>query len=93
MPLPTIVTPSYELNLPSSGKKIKYRPFLVKEEKLMLTIKENQRTDEVMRVMKQVVSNCVIDDKFDDLTDSEVQLINKDLKTEFGIDRGIKQWL
>jgi hypothetical protein len=35
----------------------------------------------------------VIDDKFDDLTDSEVQLINKDLQTEFGIDRGIKQWL
>ena len=35
----------------------------------------------------------VIDDKFDDLTDSEVQLINKDLKTEFGIDRGIKQWV
>ena len=35
----------------------------------------------------------VIDHKFDDLTDSEVQLINKDLQTEFGIDRGIKQWL
>ena len=33
MPLPTITTPTYELKIPSTGKKIKYRPFLVKEEK------------------------------------------------------------
>jgi len=53
------------------------------------------------KVLKKYYPNCVmklsslevIDHKFDDLTDSEVQLINKDLKTEFGIDRGIKQWL
>ena len=38
MPLPTITTPTYELNLPSTGKKIKYRPFLVKEEKVMLIV-------------------------------------------------------
>ena len=36
MPLPTIATPTYELTLPSTGKKIKYRPFLVKEEKLLI---------------------------------------------------------
>ena len=36
MPLPTIATPTYELILPSTGKKIKYRPFLVKEEKLLI---------------------------------------------------------
>ena len=36
MPLPTIETPTYELKMPSSGKKIKYRPFLVKEEKILI---------------------------------------------------------
>jgi hypothetical protein len=64
MSVPLIVTPEHQTVVPS-GKTVIFRPFLVKEEKLMLTIKENQRTDEVMRVMKQVVSNCVIDDKFD----------------------------
>jgi len=38
MPLPTIATPTYELELPSSQKKIKYRPFLVKEEKLLVLL-------------------------------------------------------
>ena len=36
MPLPTITTPTYELKMPSTGKKIKYRPFLVKEEKILI---------------------------------------------------------
>ena len=42
MPLPTIATPTHELNLPSTGKKIKYRPFLVKEEKLLILALESQ---------------------------------------------------
>ena len=42
MPLPKITTPTYELGLPSSGKKIKYRPFLVKEEKVLILALESQ---------------------------------------------------
>ena len=41
MPLPKITTPTYELELPSTGKKIKYRPFLVKEEKILILALEN----------------------------------------------------
>ena len=47
MPLPTIVTPSYELTLPSNGKKIKYRPFLVKEEKVLVIAMESEDTKPV----------------------------------------------
>ncbi len=42
MPLPKINTPTYEMELPSSGKKIKYRPFLVKEEKILLIALETE---------------------------------------------------
>ena len=42
MPLPKISTPTYELELPSTGKKIKYRPFLVKEEKVLILALESQ---------------------------------------------------
>jgi hypothetical protein len=43
MPLPTIATPTYELTLPSTGKKIKYRPFLVKEEKFKLRLQTRSK--------------------------------------------------
>ena len=43
MPLPTIATPTYELTLPSTGKKVKYRPFLVKEEKRKKIINYKKR--------------------------------------------------
>ena len=42
MPLPTIETPTYELKLPSSNKKVKYRPFLVKEEKILMALTKRQ---------------------------------------------------
>ena len=64
MSIPLIVTPEHEANLPS-GQTVIYRPFLVKEEKLMLTIKENQNPQEIVRVMKRVVGNCVITEGFD----------------------------
>ena len=47
MPLPTIATPTYELELPSSGQTIKYRPFLVKEEKLLVLALESESTKEI----------------------------------------------
>ena len=47
MPLPTIVTPTYELELPSTGKTIQYRPFLVKEEKLLVLAMESEDTKQI----------------------------------------------
>ena len=59
MPLPTIVTPSYELELPSAGKKIKYRPFLVKEEKLLVLALETESTKDISTAIKTVLKNCI----------------------------------
>ena len=59
MPLPTIVTPTYELELPSTGKKIKYRPFLVKEEKLLVLALETEDTKDISTAIKTVLKNCI----------------------------------
>ena len=59
MPLPTIVTPTYELELPSTGKPIKYRPFLVKEEKLLVLALETEDTKEISNAIKAVLKNCI----------------------------------
>jgi len=57
MALPKLETPTYELTLPSTGKKIKYRPFLVREHKILLSITELDN-DEISRVVKDVVDVC-----------------------------------
>jgi len=59
MPLPTIATPTYELELPSTGKTIKYRPFLVKEEKLLVLALETEDTKEISNAIKAVLKNCI----------------------------------
>ena len=59
MPLPTIATPTYELELPSSGKTIKYRPFLVKEEKLLVLSLESEDTKEISNAIKAVLKSCI----------------------------------
>ncbi len=59
MPLPTIATPTYELELPSTGKKIKYRPFLVKEEKLLVLALETENTTDISTAIKTVLKNCI----------------------------------
>ena len=59
MPLPTIATPTYELELPSSGQTIKYRPFLVKEEKLLVLALESESTKEISTAIKAVLKNCI----------------------------------
>ena len=60
MPLPTISTPTYELVLPSSNRKIKYRPFLVKEEKILILAMESQDTKQIARSVKDVISHCIL---------------------------------
>ena len=60
MPLPTISTPTYELTLPSSSRKIKYRPFLVKEEKILIIAMESQDVKQIARAVKDVLSKCIM---------------------------------
>ena len=60
MPLPKISTPTYELVLPSSNKKIKFRPFLVKEEKILILAMESQDTTQIANAVKDVISHCIL---------------------------------
>ena len=59
MALPQVVLPTYELEIPSSGKKIKYRPFVVKEEKLLLIALETEDEKEIERAVKQLLKGCI----------------------------------
>ena len=59
MPLPKISTPTYELNLPSTGKKVQYRPFLVREEKLLVLALETENPKDITTAMKTVIKNCI----------------------------------
>jgi len=60
MPLPKIATPTYELVIPSSKKKIKYRPFLVKEEKVLILAMESEDTNQIANAVKNVISSCIL---------------------------------
>ena len=60
MPLPTITTAQYELKLPSTGKTIKYRPFLVKEEKILILSLESEDQKLITNAVKQVLKACVL---------------------------------
>ena len=62
MGLPRVAVPEYSLKLPSNKKEIKYRPFLVKEEKLLLIAMEGKKEDEILDAVKQVIENCIIGD-------------------------------
>ena len=61
MGLPKIDVATFELKLPSTGQKIKYRPFLVKEEKILLIAAESKDNNQILHAMEQVISNCLID--------------------------------
>ena len=60
MPLPRISTPTYELVLPSSNKKIKYRPFLVKEEKVLIIALESQDQKQIANAVKSIITSCIL---------------------------------
>ncbi len=60
MPLPKIATPTYQLELPSTGKTISYRPFLVKEEKLLVIALESQDTKQITNAIKAVIKSCIL---------------------------------
>ena len=60
MPLPKIAAPTYELELPSTGETIQYRPFLVKEEKLLVIALESEDTKQITTAIKTVIKNCIL---------------------------------
>jgi hypothetical protein len=60
MPLPKIATPTYELEIPSIKKSIKYRPFLVKEEKILIIAMESEDPKQITEAVKTVIGNCVL---------------------------------
>ena len=59
MPLPKISTPTYELELPSTGKKIKYRPFLVREEKVLILALESEDPTQIANAVKKTLKDCI----------------------------------
>ena len=78
MALPKIDLPIYELILPSNGKKLQYRPFTVKEEKILLTAQQSKESEQIIIAIKQIVNNCIIDYDVDKLAlfDLEYLMIN-----------------
>ena len=60
MALPKISTPTYELTVPSTGKNIRYRPFLVKEEKILIIAMESQSEKQIAQAVTDVLSNCIL---------------------------------
>ena len=60
MPLPKIATPTYELVLPSTKQEIKYRPFLVKEEKLLVLALESEDSKQITTTIKSVIKGCIL---------------------------------
>ena len=58
MALPKLITPTYELEIPSTDEKIKYRPFLVKEEKILMMAMESKATADITQAVKDIVNEC-----------------------------------
>ena len=76
MALPIVGIPTYELNLPSTGKAIKYRPFVVKEEKVLLLALESEDETEIKNAVKDLIKNCVQTKiKVDDLPSFDLEYI------------------
>ena len=76
MPLPKIVTPTYELRLPSTDQLVKYRPFLVKEEKVLLMAMESEDENQMINAVKTILKNCIISKvKVDDLAVFDIEYL------------------
>lgn len=75
MKLPKIDLPIYEAVLPSTGKKVKYRAFTVKEEKIMLIAKESQDPEQIVLAIKQILGNCLIDKDVEDLASFDLEYL------------------
>lgn len=75
MALPKIDLPIFELELPSTGEKVKYRPFTVKEEKILLVAQESKDAQQEILATKQVVNNCLIDKDISNLAMFDLEYV------------------
>jgi len=76
MPLPKLSVPEYEMELPSTGEKIKYRPFLVREEKILFMAMESQDEKEMVSSVKTIIKNCTnLKRKVEDLATFEIEFL------------------
>lgn len=89
MALPKIALPIYEMKLPSTGEKVKYRPFTVKEEKILLTSQESNDVSQIVLSIKQIINNCLIDKNVDELAVFDVEYILLTLRSR-SVDNVVK---
>ena len=91
MTLPKISYPTYTIKVPSTKKNVKFRPFLVKEEKLLLMAKESENNADILQSIKQIVNNCCLDENFDNekLTIFDLEYIFIKLRA-FSVDNIVK---
>jgi len=84
MPLPKIVTPIYELNLPSNKKQVKYRPFLVKEEKVLILAMESGESKDITNAIKNVLNACILSRgiKIDSLPSFDIEYLFLNIRSK-----------
>lgn len=82
MSLPKIDLPLFELTIPSSGRKVKYRPFNVKEEKILLLAQETKELDQIILAIKQIISNCMEDIDVDNMPMFDLEYIIVSIRTK-----------
>jgi hypothetical protein len=83
MALPKLTTPTYELEIPSTDAKIKYRPFLVKEEKILMMAMESKASADITQAVKDIVSECTFNKvKIDDMPMFDVEYIFLNIRSK-----------
>jgi len=83
MALPKLTTPTYELEIPSTDDKIKYRPFLVKEEKILMMAMESKSSADITQAVKDIVSECTFNKvKIDDMPMFDVEYIFLNIRSK-----------
>ena len=83
MALPKLTTPTYELEIPSTDEKIKYRPFLVKEEKILMMAMESKSSADITQAVKDIVSECTFSKvKIDDMPMFDVEYIFLNIRSK-----------
>lgn len=75
MGLPKIKHPLFDLTIPSTGKKVKFRPFTVKEEKILLIAQESKDIKDAIQAIKQIINNCVMNVDVDQLAIFDIEYI------------------
>lgn len=89
MALPKIDLPIFELTLPSTGEKVKYRPFTVKEEKILLVAQESKDPEQQILASRQVVNNCLINKEASKLAMFDLEYILLSLRSK-SVDNNVK---